>query len=307
MITNNSVPILITWDVDPDLWLPAERRRWAFNTAMDICHERNIKASFYLTAHPANLHEKSFAKLQQQGHEIGCHGLTHGTEENYDRMSAAQQRLYIKMATEYLEAITGLTMRAFRSPRVKTSAITQRILAEHGYLSDSSVCSQRIDFISSNLINPGWLVAPRRPYHPHAENAYQRGNLPLWQLPVSAALMPFISSLLQASGLNFMKQFFRLLYQEARQTGKPIIYLAHPSEFIGGDGNKKKVRIKSYLKLKYFTPTHIRAHGFHLRSLLYRHSPNEVLEMTKELFTFMASFPDVQFMTATEYTRQLNL
>jgi len=34
-LTNNtSVPVLVTWDIDPDSWIPGEKRRWALDTAM---------------------------------------------------------------------------------------------------------------------------------------------------------------------------------------------------------------------------------------------------------------------------------
>ncbi|MDM8519995.1 polysaccharide deacetylase family protein [Anaerolineales bacterium HSG6] len=302
----NKVPILITWDVDPDLWLPLEKRRWALETAMNLCHDQAIPATFYITAQPANIYQTQFKTLKAQQHEIGCHGWTHGTEENYDRMSSQKQRLYIKLATEYLQAITGETLRAFRSPRVKTSAITQNILAEQGYLSDSSVCSQRADLISSNLVNTDWLLAPRRPYHPQTNHAFKAGDLPIWQVPISAMALPFISSTMQVLGVAPMKRFFDLLYQEAKYTGKPIIYLAHPIEFVGRSGKNRKRSWKAQLKPQYFTPTYIRAHGIRLRNLLYRFTPVDFLGFTIELFAYMASFPDVTFMTMTDYINKID-
>ncbi len=301
-----SIPILITWDIDPDLWLPQERRRWAINTAMDICHERAIPATFYLTALPAALYRADMPKLQAQGHEIGCHGLTHGIEENYDQMSPDLQRLYLKLATHYLQAVVGQPLRTFRSPRVKTSAVTQQLLSEYGYLSDSTVCSQRLDVVSSNLINPNWLIAPRRPYHPRHDNAFKVGQLPIWQIPVSAVVLPFISSTMQVVGLEAMKLFFKMLYTEAKLTGKPIVYLAHPTEFIVGQKKKKPSQNwRALLNPQFFTPTYIRAHGFRWRSLLYRTDATIFLEQTRQLLTYMASFPDVSFMTMSDYVKNL--
>jgi len=301
-----TIPILITWDVDPDLWLPLERRRWALQTAMQLCHEQQIRATFYVTAQASAIYRQDWATLQAQGHEVGCHGWTHGVEENYDNMSAAQQALYLHMATEYLETMSGVKLQAFRSPRVKTSGTTQRLLSELGYLSDSTVCSQRMDLISSNLVNTGWLTAPRLPYHPHPNNAYKKGNLPLWQIPVSAAGLPFISSTMQVVGLPPMQTMFRLLYAEAKRTGKPIVYLAHPVEFVPSLKKKKQgVNWRAQLKPQFFTPTYIRAHGLRLRMLLYRTAPSDLLSYTQQLLAYMASFPDVEFMTMTEYVRKL--
>jgi hypothetical protein len=295
---DHSVPVLITWDVDPDLWMPFERRQWALNTAMDVCHRQDICATFFFTALPAHAYLDEFENMRVQGHEIGCHGLTHGDEESYDRMPEEMQRAYIREATDKLQALVSSPVRAFRSPRVKTSAHTLRLLAENGYLADSSVCSQRIDFVSSNLINTGWIFAPRRPYRPHPSSAFRRGDIPLWEIPISAAIMPFISSSLQVLGLSVMKGLFRLLYAESRRTGKPIVYLAHPTEFVA----KGRKRWKTHTKREYFTLSYICAHGLRLRNLLYRVDAEVLLGYTKELFAYMASFPDVAFMTISEYT-----
>ncbi len=302
---NKSIPILVTWDVDPDAWLPPEKRRWSLNMAMNICHVRDIRATFYITALPSVLYLPEFKQMQAQGHEIGCHGLTHGIEENYDRMSFERQRVYIEMATQLIQTLVGQPIRAFRSPRVKTSAVTQKLLVEYGYLSDSTVCSQRLDIVSSNLINPNWLFAPRQPYHPHQDNAFKVGNLPIWQIPVSAMVMPFISSAMQVLGLAPMKSFFKLLYAESKRTGKPIVYLAHPIEFVGGKNSAKKKRWRSFLKPQFFTPTYIRAHGLRLRNLLYRTDPATFLDNTTQLLDYMASFPDVSFMTMSEYVKEI--
>lgn len=301
---DGSVPVLITWDVDPDRWIPGEKRRWALDRAMDMCYCKDIRATFFFTAHLAELYLNDFEKMRAQGHEIGCHGLTHGDEENYDRMPKDMQRRYIAEATERLQELIGHQVLAFRGPRVKTSAVTLKLLAEQGYLTDSSVCSQRMDFISSNLINIGWVFSPRRPYRPNRNSAFRAGDVPIWEIPISAMGVPFISATLQALGLSAMKVLFKLLYAESRLTGKPIVYLAHPTEFSKRKpGQKrKKRRWTVYLTRKYLSPSFIRAHGFRVRNLLYRMDGETLLARTRDLFTYMASFPNVTFMTVSEYT-----
>src|SRR5262249_3507706 len=131
--------------------------------------------------------------LREAGHEIGCHGLTHGNEEEYDAMPVAMQEDYLRRATATLRSLSGDEVRAFRGPRVKISGPTLNILSRMGYLADSTVCSQRFDLVSSNLVHMGWLRAPRRPYHPNAANAYRSGDLSILEVPVSALGLPFIS------------------------------------------------------------------------------------------------------------------
>ncbi len=287
------IPVLMTLDVDPDTYIAYEPRQRSVDSALDLCQDLGIQATFFITARTEHVSPQQLERMLDSGHEVGCHGLTHRPEENYDRMPEAMQRTYIEEATRKLEGVVGSPILSFRSPRVKTSAQTLRLLGEHGYLADSSVCSQRIDFVSSNLINKGWIFAPRQPYHPHRDNAFKRGDLPIWEVPISAMVMPFISTALRVFGLAFMKAFFKRLYAESRRNGKPIVYLVHPTEFLG-DG-------KPHITRWYLSPSNIRTHGFPVRVLLYRMDGETCLEATRELFAYIASFPDVTFMTVNQY------
>ncbi len=208
-------------------------------------------------------------------------------------------RNYINEAFQKLEKVTGRQVRAFRSPRVKTSALTLRLLGERGYKSDSSVCSQRLDFLSSNLINPGWLTAPRLPYHPSQHNAYRRGELPIWELPVSAMALPLISGSLNVFGLKFMKIFFRLLYDESRRTGKPIVYLSHPTDVMA----IKRKQLPVTTNQSWITS--IRTHGFQFRRIFFRTGGEQLFQATRQLFKYMASFAEVKFQTCSEYINTL--
>ncbi|RME41109.1 MAG: hypothetical protein D6796_16275 [Caldilineae bacterium] len=300
-LSSPSVPVLITWDVDPDTWVAPAKRRLALERAIAVCAAHNIPATFFFTASAADVYRGDFNALAAQGHEIGCHGLTHGSEEDYDRMPEAMQRDYLTRATDHLQNLTGTPMRVFRSPRVKTSAITLRLLAELGYLSDSSVCSQRADVVSSNLVNIGWLLAPRRPYRPHPDNPFRRGDVPLWEVPVSAAILPFISSTMGVLGFPAMKFLFNLLYAESKVTGKPIVYLMHPTEFLSRADAGSRKRWKQALNPRHFSPTHLRTHGLAVRHLFRPSDGGELYRRTDRLFAHMASFPAVRFMTLGQY------
>ena len=102
-----------------------------------------------------------------------------------------------------------------------------------------------------------------------------------------------------------MKMLFRLLYVESRHTGKPIVYLAHPTEFAGvGQENKKKTfreRVAMNVRLEHLSPVFIRTHGLRMRNLLYFMDAETLLDSTQKLFGYMASFTDVKFMTVSEY------
>jgi hypothetical protein len=97
-----------------------------------------------------------------------------------------------------------------------------------------------------------------------------------------------------------MKAFFWLLYTEARFTGKPIVYLAHPAEFIDSKN------LMTPLTINDFSPSRIRTHGFLARNLLYRLGGLAMFKATRELFAYIASLPDVTFMTCNEFVCHLN-
>lgn len=304
-----TVSVLVTWDVDPDAWLPVEKRLWALETACQLCAAHDIPATFFFTAKLAETYTDHFSELQSQGHEIGCHGLTHGIEENYDRMPEPQQRDYIAQATSKLRHLIGGGVRSFRSPRVKISATTLRLLVEHGYCSDSSICPQRVDFVSSNLLNADWLLASRRPYRPRPNYAFRRGNrrhgmLPIWEVPISAVGVPFISSAFRVLGLRPMQALFHILYTEARRTGKPIVYLAHPTEFLGQERTNNLRAWRQFVNPRYLKPSYIRAHGLRLRNLLYTTKGNALIDATAHLFATMAAAPGVRFLTVGDYTQE---
>ncbi len=302
MLNNTHVPILITWDVDPDRWATPEDRRLALKMAMDLCQELDVRSTFFFTADFAHEYPSEIERMRTTGHEIGCHGLNHAGDEEYDRMPEAIQRAYIKQATAKLEALTDSPIRAFRSPRVKISAVTLQLLAENGYLADSSICSQRLDLVSSNLINKGWLVAPRRPYRPHRANPFKRGDLPIWEVPLSALGLPFLSKTLNVLRVPVTKLFFRLLYEESKRTGKPIVYLSHPTEFIVPEEDCQPTL--RYFSPKLLSPSYVRTHGFLLRNLLLRMDGETLFKSSRELFAYMAACPDTAFMTVSEYASQ---
>jgi hypothetical protein len=108
-------------------------------------------------------------------------------------------------------------------------------------------------------------------------------------------ILPFTTTLLNVLGVRFMRALFRLLYREARRTGKPIVYLAHPFDFV-----PRQVQLVPLLR-EGLSPTALRTHGLPLRWIIYRMDGDAWFQATRELFAFMASFPDVRFMTMQAY------
>jgi len=286
------VPVLITGDVDPTPEETLREKRAAMDITNALFRRYGIVSTMFFTASVAKGYCDQIEEWQGLGHEIGCHGLTHDLDEEYSTLPEEKQRQLLTEATRRLTLLTGTPVKSFRGPRVKTSHVTQSILAELGYSADVSVCSQRIDIISSNLINMGWITAPRLPYHPSFQNAFRPGRQDILVVPVSALGVPFISSSLYLFGITFSKILFRLLYLESKKTGKPIVYLFHPQEFGEWTRDSKKGN----------TVSDIKSRGFYVRRKLKR-MKNEAdrVRLHDALFQYIQSFDDVKFMTVTEY------
>ena len=290
-----SVPVLITCDIDPTPEAVLDDKQHALERTCQLFQRIGIKSTFFVVARTVDDYKKQITRLVREDHEIGCHGLVHDEKEEYTRLPEGDQRHYLTEATRCLSDAVSRTITSFRGPRVKTSHITQKILQELGYRADSSVCSQRVDIFSSNLINPHWIFAPRRPYHPHAASAFRKGKQPMVVVPVSALVLPFISGTLYIFGLAFMKWFFRLLYRESLRNGKPIVYILHPAEFAD---NSRKVVHKTSIQ-------NIRARGFYFRRRLkLRKDPDRRYQDTEKLMTYIASFQQVRFMTLDHYIQR---
>ena len=178
------VPILITWDIDPltrderiRYGLPLREEqpyllRKSLALASDLTTELDIHSTFFVTASLAEEIEDDLKELKKKNHQIGCHGLTHGDDDNYAKLPYNEQLSRIQKATKILESFVG-EIRAFRAPGVRISATTLKILENLGYLADSSISSQRFDMASSNT-NPKLILAPRITAFPQA-GSYRRG------------------------------------------------------------------------------------------------------------------------------------
>jgi peptidoglycan/xylan/chitin deacetylase (PgdA/CDA1 family) len=290
--SESTVPVLLTGDVDYSTHHRDQDKSRAFDQMLQAGRELAGGLTFFFVAREAEQVPSYPRILREAGHEIGCHGLTHGNEEEYDSMPLDMQEEYLGKATGVLSTLGNCEILSFRGPRVKVSGPTLKILSRMGYLADSTVCSQRFDLISSNLVHPGWLRAPRCPYHPSADDAYGRGNLEILEVPVSALAIPFISSTLYVFGLRFMKALFRALYSESRRTGKPIVYLFHPYEFA-----EEIEGVKDY-------SSNLKVHGLRFRRYLYRGDSSSKLDWNLSLWRYMAGFEGVRFMTMSQYAER---
>lgn len=286
-----SVPVLITWDIDP---AEPERIRLGVDRALSLLDELKIPSTFFFTA--AYAERDVVLKVRSMGHQVGLHGMAHDDEEELSRLPLERQREILGRAHLLLGEIAG-EVTAFRGPRVKISADTLEVLGELGYRTDSTVCSQRLDFLSSNLVNFGWLGAPRKAYHP-GRSPFRRGHRRILEIPISAFVAPFISTTMRIFGLFFMKAFFWLLYAEGLVTGKPIVYLIHPVEFVE---RKEEFSLADLVPSRRWL-----IHGVPLRFAIAGRMGLKFFEKNRKLFAFLKRRRRAAFMTMEQCAGHLD-
>ena len=291
---NNTIPLLVTLDLEiaPDHDL-AEQKNILHTLNVDF-KRLGLPITVFCTAEAAGVFNQEIRMLKTAEHEIACHGVSHGAGADFGKLSMHDCRDAIADSTACLREASGAPPRCFRGPGMTTSSITQRVLVEHGYEADFSVCSQRIDILNSRGGCLGWLTAPRRPYHPSEDSPFRKGNVPLLVVPLSCLGVPFLSGLLYLWGAGSTKAFFEILLEEARWSRKPIVYLFHSYEFSAYRGTARTAEGKdaatAAIKRKLL-------HRLYLRDRERRY------EMTRVLFEHMLSKAQIKPMTGQEYVR----
>ena len=293
-----TVPILVTYDIHTHgaHSAPDVERYLGHVTALH--HRMGMKASFFFPAEAAQSMKETVRGLVEEGHGVGCHGLTH-RNESYKSMPPGAQKRTLTQATRVIEDLIHRPVTFFRAPVFKISGTTIQILQDLGYEADLSMNSQRLGLLSSDVWNVGWMAAPRCPYHPDLRRPWRKGKARLWEIPLSCGLLPFMVSTGQVLGLAFMKRFFWALYVEAQVMRKPIVYMSHPEDLYGW----RKGLQRPMIRWRDLLPS--RNQGFPIRRAFCETDPMKVAGLSVSLLEYMRSFPGVRFLTVPEYVGEL--
>jgi len=200
---------------------------------LDLYDKYGVKATFFYIANFASQHPEIIKTVQERGHEIACHGLTHQHDKAFDVMPYNEQLEHLTTAKKILEDIAGEEVVSFRAPALRVNFDTPRALIEAGFKFDSSVAPQRMDmFMSLGSKNKlQWFCAPRTPYHTDEKNLARKGDSTIIEVPVSSFIVPYIGTFMRISpSINALTR--RFLFWETKNTAKPINFLIHPNEVI---------------------------------------------------------------------------
>lgn len=269
---------------------------------LDVYDEFEMKSTFFITGHIAELFPEIVKLIAERGHEVASHGLSHEKEHGFDVMNYKMQVDHLRQSKQILEDICGQEVISFRAPALRVNYLTGSTLLEAGYKIDSSVASQRFDFFFSfgSQMKLNWLKAPRKPYKADRDNIFRRDERGrLIEIPLSAAIIPYVGTLMRISPFasNLVRSILNL---ESGINRKPIVFDIHPNEFLDESNEPRQISRRSENILAYIMKDVLRS------KLKTRNLGMPALELYRKQ---LAYFSDKGYKSCTlqTYCRELGL
>lgn len=209
---------------------------------LELYSRFGIQSTFFFTGYIAKRFPNVVRMILSDGHEVGCHGLSHEVRHGFDVMSLQEQCRHLEEAKAILEDVSGCSVVSFRAPALRVNKHTSLALAKTGFKFDSSIAPQRFDaFLSfGGKSKLKWLGAPRTAYRTKADDLSRRGSGPIVEVPLSAFLYPYVGTTLRMTP-TLTRAVRSLLHMEGRIYPKPIVFDIHPNEFIEEGGGTRTI------------------------------------------------------------------
>lgn len=268
---------------------------------LDLYAKHDIKTTFFFTGYIAKLIPDVVKMVLADGHEVGSHGMSHLKENGFDVMPYKKQEEHLRDSKQLLEDISGEEVVSFRAPALRVNADTARALINTGYKIDSSVASQRFDMFLSfgGLKKLNWLTAPRQPYFVSEDSLFKKGSSNLVEVPLSAMMLPYVGTTMRILPTLTAAQR-SVLAAESASTGKPIVFIVHPNEFIDESDEERKIENRSSNPVSYLLQDYIRS------NLKVKNLGTPGLNIyDREISAFKKK--DFRFATIKTYVEDLNL
>ena len=200
---------------------------------LDLLDRKGIKAAFFVAGKFAEEYGHVIKEIQVRGHEIGCHGYSHGLDlaENFVDIGLEEQRKRIEKASGILREIINDDVRIFRAPYAKANSDTIKALGDLGYEYDSSVTAMRFDFGMGVANNMKAFFAPTRPYSPSKRDIFKKGDSKILEVPISAFIAPLTLSAIRFLGIRNVCYLFNC----SRHFFDPVVFYLHPWEVMDTD------------------------------------------------------------------------
>jgi len=272
-MTDKRPPGMLQVDVD-DLWVyyesiglqtpenaPAQAYREGIPRLLDLFDRFSVRATFFVCGRDLPAQTQTVLEMARRGHEVANHSTGH--RNGFARLSFAEKRADIAATGDLIAQATGQQPVGFKSPGFSFSPDLLAVLADLGYLYDSSLLPTPYApllrglyrGLSARAIDPTHFgqatngLAPLAPYRPDPARPYRRmriggaevrrdqgaeietGTPALWEAPVTTmpiTRLPMHSTFVLRTG----RWLFDLGMALVRARAVPVNYLLHAADVL---------------------------------------------------------------------------
>jgi hypothetical protein len=196
---------------------------------LDVFERHGLRATFFVIGRDVEQteHRTLLREMVARGHELANHSWSH--PYNFRQLGSAEKKAEIVRSEEAIADAVGERPVGFRTPSGDVDAETLALLAERGYLYDSSVIPSPLLWVfmlygklfvrhqSYQLGSPWFVFAPARPYFPRRDRIYRPRSgadgpgvveIPLSMVPL--VRLPFYATLMRMLGPRFFDMCVRI-------------------------------------------------------------------------------------------------
>ena len=226
---------------------------------LDLLDQLNLKITFFIVGQDAALkkNKEALKLITERGHEVGNHSLYH--EPWLHLLSKNKIQREVLETENHICRATGQKPLGFRGPGFSWSPDLLEVLAENGYIYDTSTLPTYLGpmarmyyFWTTNLTKEkreqrkrlfGKFkegLKPVKPYLWHLSNRMHLLEIPVTTIPIIKS--PFhLSYLLYLSRFSdsLMILYLKLAINLCKLTNITPSYLLHPLDLLGGDKLKE--------------------------------------------------------------------